>query len=176
MIIGAGSASWRICRDLAARLPFMLLPKWLSTRSQPVAIDDVVLALAEAASIELSGSAVYDLPGPEVLSAKEILMRIAHLHGTEPRTINVPILTPKLSSYWLKLVSGADFSIARELVEGLQTDLLPTQAPFWERLPEHTLVSFDEAAASALANEPPGSLRSQMLEAASRRFSRRRPE
>ncbi|MEX1366520.1 MAG: NAD(P)H-binding protein [Nannocystaceae bacterium] len=174
MIIGAGSASWTICRDLAARLPFMILPRWLETRSQPASVEDIVAALAGAATVECTESAVYDLPGPEVLAAKEILMRIAALRGTEPLTINVPLLSPKLSSYWLKLISGADFSIARELVEGLKSDLIATETPFWEQLEGHQLVPFDEAARRALAEQGPGSLRSRALEAVTRWLSRRR--
>jgi uncharacterized protein YbjT (DUF2867 family) len=174
MIVGVGSASWKICRDLATRLPLMLLPTWLSTRSQPVAIDDVVAALVEAATVECTRSMVYDLPGPETLSAKEILLRIARLRGTEPRTLGVPVLTPRLSSYWLKWVTGADYGIARELVEGLRTDLISTQPAFWDRLPEHRLIPFDEAARVALGDEPVGSRRSRALEALAFRFSKHR--
>ncbi len=173
MIIGAGSASWKICRDLAARLPFMLLPRWLSTRSQPVAIEDVVTALVEAGTIECDGSVVYDLPGPEVITAVGILMRIARLRGTAPWTVSVPILTPKLSSYWLKLVSGVDFVIARELVEGLKADLLATEPPFWDRIPDHRLTPFDEAAKAALEAEAGGSPGTRALEAVAHRLSRR---
>ncbi len=172
MIIGPGSASWRICRDLAVRLPFMLLPKWLETRSEPVAIQDVVAGLAAAATIECRESAVYDLPGPEIIAAKEILLRIARLRGTEPVTINIPLLTPKLSSYWLKLVSGADFSIAKELVLGLRSDLVSTQPPLWPLLPGHRLQTFDEAARDALDQEAPTPIGSRALEAMARRLSR----
>jgi uncharacterized protein YbjT (DUF2867 family) len=144
MIIGAGSASWRICRDLAVRLPFMVLPRWLATRSQPVAIEDVVAALVAAATVPAAASAVYDIPGPEILTAKEILFRIARLHGTAPVSVSVPLLSPRLSSYWVRWVSGADFSIARELVEGLRSDLVARGEPFWTLLPDHRLVPFDE--------------------------------
>lgn len=174
MIIGPGSASWRICRDLAVRLPFMLLPKWLETRSQPVAIEDVVAGLAAAATIECTESVVFDLPGPEILSAKDILLRIARLRGTAPVTIKVPLLSPKLSSYWLKLVSGADFSIAKELVEGLRSDLVATGVPLWDRMPGHTLRTFDDAAQEALQREGRGSMGSRLLEAAAKRVSRSR--
>jgi uncharacterized protein YbjT (DUF2867 family) len=153
MIVGHGSISWRIVRDLAARLPAMLLPRWLSTRSRPIGIDDVVFALATALTCPVGRSGVYELPGPEILSAKDILMRIAHLRGTRPMTLSVPILTPRLSSYWLKLVTAADYDVARELVEGLRSDLLPTGPTFWDLVPDHELVSFDEAARRALADD-----------------------
>jgi len=172
MIIGAGSASWRVCRDLAVRLPFMILPRWLETRSQPIAIEDVVVALEASATIEIPHSVVYDIPGPEVLSAKEILFRIARLRGTEPRAIGVPLLTPRLSSYWLKLVSGADFSVARELVEGLRSDLVAPDEGLWARLPDHERIAFDEAARRALAADGPAPLRTRLLEGAARRLAR----
>lgn len=173
MIIGAGSESWTICRDLASRLPFMILPRWLESCSQPVAIADVVAALAAALEVEIEQSALFDLPGPSTLSAKEILFRIARLKGMRPTAVSVPVLTPKLSSYWLKLVSGADFNIAKELVEGLTHDLVATKASFWDRLPDHTLLPFDEAARLAMAEEPAPALKVRVLERAARLLARR---
>ena len=172
MIIGAGSASWKICRDLAARLPFMVLPKWLQSRCEPVSIDDVVAALSAAAVLPVDASGVYDLPGRETVTAEEILLRIAALRGTRPMTLHVPLLTPRLSSYWLRFVSGADFSIARELVLGLGSDLVSTNPPFWERMPEYERQSLDESIRSAFENEGPGSVPMRMLESAARRLSR----
>lgn len=172
MIIGDGSASWRICRDLAMRLPFMVLPRWLETRSQPVSIEDVVAALTAAASVECERSAVYDLPGPEILTAKEILFRVAALRGTAPVSVSVPLLSPRLSSYWVKLVSGADFSIARELVEGLRSDLVARGDSFWSLMPDHEPLGFDDAAERALAAEGPRSLRVRALESLARRVAR----
>jgi len=151
MVVGHGSTSWQIVRDLATRLPAMILPRWLSTRSRPIGIDDVVFGLETALTLPVADAGLYELPGPEVLSAKDILLRIARLRGTRPVTLSVPILTPRLSSYWLKLVTAADYDVARELVEGLRSDLLPTGRPFWDLVPDHDLVPFDEAARRALA-------------------------
>src|SRR5690606_4808554 len=81
MIVGAGSASWRICRDLALRLPAMILPRWLASRTQPVAIADVVAALVAALELDVSHAADYDLPGPEILTIREVLERTARLAG-----------------------------------------------------------------------------------------------
>ena len=100
-------------------------------------------------------------------------MRIARLRGSAPVTVNVPVLTPTLSSYWLKLVSGADFSIARELVEGLKDDLVATGTPLWDSMPGHTLQTFDEAAAEALEAEGRGSAWVRTLEGIARALSRR---
>lgn len=173
MIIGDGSESWKICRDLSARLPFMLLPRWLRSRSAPVAIDDVITGLAAALELPLRGSAIYDLPGPEVLTAEQILVRAARLRGMEPRTLALPLLSPKLSSYWLKLVSGADFMVAQELVHGLVHDLLPTQPSLWEVLPGMEPLGFDEAVRRATAEESPRALKIRLLEGVARRLSRR---
>ncbi len=172
MIIGEGSESWKICRDLAVRLPFMLLPRWLKSRSQPVAIDDVVAALQAALELPLPESALFDLPGPEVLSAEEILVRTARLRGLQPRTIALPIITPRLSSYWLKLISGADYMVAKQLVHGLVHDLLPSERSIWEVLPEHPRVSFDDAVRRANAEEQTLSLMARVLERIAQRVSR----
>ncbi len=153
MVVGAGSASWQIVRDLAVRLPFMVLPRWLKSRTRPVALDDVVGALVSAGTMELSGSAWFDLPGPEVMTGREILERIAKLRGRRIRAVEVPLLTPELSALWLKLVTRTDFSLARELVLGLTDDLLGTDGRFWELTHHPTLISFDRAAQRALDHE-----------------------
>ena len=173
MIIGADGASWRIVRDLAVRLPLMILPKWLETRTEPIALDDVVFALEKALDLPVALAGVYDLPGPETLSAHDIIFRTAHLRGRRPRALRVPILSPRLSSYWLKLVTRADYSVARELVLGLASDLVSTGKPFWAVAP-HELVGFDEAARAALhAGDRHRSLALTLLESALSRLSPR---
>ena len=173
MVIGAGSLSWRIVRDLAVRLPAMILPRWLASRSQPVAIDDVTFAIERALELPVDKAGVYDLPGPEILTAREILLRIARLRGTRPVMLDVPVLTPRLSSYWLKLVTGADYQVARQLIEGLSHDLLASQPELWALVPEHARLGFDEAALRALAAEAPrpGS-KTAVVEAAVAKVSR----
>lgn len=153
MVIGSGSASWQIVRDLAMRLPVMVLPRWLKSRSRPVALDDVLVALVRAAELPVDGSAWYDVPGPETLNGQQILQRIAGLRGRRILALEVPFLTPQLSALWLKLVTRTDFSLARELVQGLQGDLLPHDDRFWTLIDHTKLVSFDEAARRALAGE-----------------------
>jgi uncharacterized protein YbjT (DUF2867 family) len=153
MIIGAGSASWTIVRDLAARLPGMVLPAWLAHRSEPVAVDDVVAALAAGARIELPGGTWWDLPGPEGLSGKEILLRVAAVMGRRPILVNIPLVTPRLSSHWIRLVTRADFKLARELVEGLTSDLVATRPGYWTAAGLPAPVALEEAARRALAAE-----------------------
>ncbi len=149
MIVGEGSESWQICCDLA-RLPAMILPQWLRTRSQPVAIEDVVHALSFAAGLQPEASAVYDIPGPETVTAREILERIAELRGAHPWMLEVPFLSPRISGYWLRLVTRADYGVARELIEGLTSDLLAANPELWAQMPEHCRVPLPEAMRRAL--------------------------
>jgi uncharacterized protein YbjT (DUF2867 family) len=154
MIIGNGSVSWHIVRDLAMRLPLMLLPKWLESRSCPIAVADVVTALLAARRLPLVGGAWYDIPGPEVLSARAMLERVGALRGRSVPMLRVPVLSPRLSALWLKLVTGADYAIARELVLGLAGDLLPCDERYWELTGHRPQWSFDRAARHALDAEP----------------------
>ncbi len=151
MIVGAGGASWRIVRDLALRLPAMILPRWLGTRSCPVALEDVVRGLVDAVEFPLPASAWFDLPGPETLTGKEILARIVRLEGRRMISVSVPVLTPRLSAWWLKLVTHAEFTLAQELVMGLTEDLLPRDARYWEATNHPPRIGFEEAARRALA-------------------------
>ena len=153
MIIGPGSESWRIVRDLALRLPAMLLPKWTESRTRPIAVADVVVALRSALEIEHPESAWYDIPGPDTVSAREILERIAALRGRRIPSIQVPLVSPSLSSWWLKLITGADFTLARELVLGLENDLLPEDERYWDLVDYRPQYSFDAAASRALEEE-----------------------
>ena len=153
MIIGEGSASWQIVRDLAMRLPVMLLPSWTRSRTCPVALEDVVVALLGALTIPVAKSAWYDIPGPETLSGREILSKIAQLRGRRVPSVGVPFLTVSLSSWWLKLVTRADFSLARELVLGFKGDLLPVDARYWAEIGHSPQWTFEAAAKKALAEE-----------------------
>ena len=153
MIVGAGSASWQIVRDLALRLPAMVLPAWLSSRLCPIALQDAVRALLDALEIPLPESADYDIPGPDTLTAKEILERIAAIEGRKISMISLPWLTPRLSALWLRLVTQADYALARELVLGLSGDLLPEDRRYWELTKHPPRLSFDAAARIALEEE-----------------------
>jgi hypothetical protein len=176
MIVGAGSTSWLIVRDLAARLPAMVLPRWMQTRSQPVAVDDVVVALLRAGRAPLETSAWYDLPGPEVLTGREILERTAEALGRRrPFILAVPCLSPGLSSHWVRLVTRANWSVARELVFGLAHDLLARDARYWRLIGHEPRLTFREAAHRALAEEGAGSRMSSFeraLEAAVGRLAK----
>jgi len=154
MIVGHGSLSWLIVRDLAARLPVMVLPRWLKSRTQPVAIDDVVTALCRALELPLNDSAWFDIPGPVTLSGKEILEETARVMGLRhPRMVQVPFLSPRLSSLWVRFVTRAQWSVAREVVVGLTEDLLAQDDRFWQLIGHPHRLSFAEAARRALDAE-----------------------
>jgi uncharacterized protein YbjT (DUF2867 family) len=154
MIVGNGSASWQILRDLALRLPFMVLPRWVGSRSCPIALPDVVTALLDARSLPLAENAWFDIPGPELLSAYEMLSAVAELEGRRIPAVRVPLLTPRLSAGWLKLISRADYDVARELVLGLKEDLLPRDQRYWVLTGHPPRWSFRAAASDALKTEP----------------------
>lgn len=164
MIIGPGSASWQIVRDLAMRLPAVLLPAWAATRTCPIAVEDAVAALVAALDVPLEGSAWYDVPGPDVLTLREILERVAALRGRALPAVAAPFPYPRISTLWLKLVSDAEWSVAKELVLGLTHDLLPTDDRYWSlaRLPPR--MSFDASARRSLERSPsPHGLRGAFL-------------
>lgn len=179
MIVGNGSTSWQILRDLALRLPFMLLPRWLDSKSCPIALPDVVTALLDARLVPLAESAWFDIPGPDVLSAREMIMMVGELEGRRIPALRVPLLTPGLSARWLKLVSRADYDVARELVLGLQDDLLPRDRRYWQLAGHTPSWSFRAAATHALQTEQqqpgvPGWF-SRREESLMRRLGRRSP-
>ena len=154
MIVGHGSLSWLIVRDLAARLPVMVLPAWLKSRTQPVAIDDVVAALVAALELPIAGSVRYDIPGPEVLSGEQILDQTARALGFAPAwKMKVPLLNPRLSSLWVRFVTRAKWSVARQVVVGLTHDLLAKDDGLWPAIGYGARMPFREAARRAIEEE-----------------------
>ncbi len=173
VILGPGSEGWVILRDLAARLPAMLCPKWLENKTTPVAVDDVVRALVAAAECPVELAGIWDLSGPETLPYIQILMRVARAMGREPVVVDVPVLTPWLSSLWLGLVTRARVPVARALAEGLSSDIVQTRRAFWEVCggPE---VGLDEAIAETLRRDaPPSELGLRVWERVAGRLTRK---
>ncbi len=164
MIIGAESASWQIVRDLSARLPIMLLPRWTQSRLQPIYIDDVISALIGALTLEQEGSEWFDIPGPEIMSVEDILTRTAHILGHRTIRFRVPFLSPKFSSHWLRFITQCDIFLAKELVQGLKSDLVAHDDVFWDRIGHPERTSFDDAARTELRKAPPVSLFARFYE------------
>lgn len=153
MIVGNGGASWQIVRDLAMRLPAMVLPAWTASETRPVDLDDVVVALVRALDVPLEESAWYDIPGPDVVDGRTILATLAALRGRRVPSVPVPLLGVSLSSWWLKLITRTDFSLARELVLGFTGDLLPRDDHYWSLIGYQPQWSFEAAAKKALGAE-----------------------
>ena len=120
IVIGAGSLSFEMIRALVERLPLMICPKWVNTRTQPIASDDVLAYLKAALDLPNDGSAVFEIGGPEVVSYGDMMREYARLRGLRRLLIPVPVLTPRLSGLWLGLVTPAQARVGRALVEGLR--------------------------------------------------------
>jgi uncharacterized protein YbjT (DUF2867 family) len=129
MILGSGSASFQMLRGLVEHLPVMITPKWLDTRSQPVAIRDVVLTLAELATRDDAPGEIQ-LGGADVLTYREMLARYARVDGRrDPLLLPVPFFTPRLSSYWVALVTPVGLGLVQPLVEGLSAETVVRRRP-----------------------------------------------
>ena len=148
MIIGPGSAAWEVMRDLVNHLPVMVTPRWVRARSTPIALDDLLAYLAGVAEVPLDGDRVLEVAGPEVCTYEEMMRSYGALIGRRPRILPVPVLTPRLSSYWLRLVTSVPTSIAGALIEGLAHDLVADDREIRRLLPRR-LSTFREAAEAA---------------------------
>jgi uncharacterized protein YbjT (DUF2867 family) len=150
MVVGAGSAAFETIVALVDRLPAMICPRWVGTPTQPVALADVVRYLAGVAGRPEARGQTYDVGGPEVMTYREMIERIGRLRGRRPLIVQVPVLTPRLSSLWLHLVTPVNAGVARPLVDGLR---IPTVArdDRIRRLVPFPLTPFDECAREALA-------------------------
>ncbi len=121
VIIGSGSASYEIVRHLVQKLPLMITPRWVRTKTQPIGIGDVLEYLIRAKDVRTGQNLIIDI-GSERMSFREMLIRAAEVMGLRRLFIPVPLLTPKLSSYWLILTTPVSYRIAKELVEGLKSE------------------------------------------------------
>jgi uncharacterized protein YbjT (DUF2867 family) len=125
IVIGNGGISWEITRQLVAHLPVMIVPKWATTRTQPIALTDVVRYLVGVLEPEAAKGRVFEVGGPEVLTYAEMMRRVAQLrHHRQLHMLAVPLLTPRLSSYWLSLVTDVDTATARNLVDSMSNEVV----------------------------------------------------
>jgi uncharacterized protein YbjT (DUF2867 family) len=124
IIIGSGSASFEIIRDLVEKLPIMIAPRWLDTRSQPIAIRNVIEFLS---GVLLNGSTYnksYDIGGPDIMTYKQMLLSFAKVRGLKRWVGIVPVMTPKLSSYWLYFITSTSYSLAQNLVDSMKVEVI----------------------------------------------------
>ncbi|HEY7538421.1 MAG TPA: NAD(P)H-binding protein [Gaiellaceae bacterium] len=149
VIVGPGSAAFETILALVDRLPVMVCPRWVSVETQPVALADVLAALVGVCGEPAAYGATFDLGGPEVMTYRTMLERVARLRGKHSILIEVPFLTPWLSSWWLHLVTPANVAIARPLVEGLRTPTVALDDRIWELI-DVRRTTFDEAVRAAL--------------------------
>jgi uncharacterized protein YbjT (DUF2867 family) len=124
IIVGSGSASFEIIRDLVEKLPLMVTPRWLKTRCQPIAIRNVIEFLNGVAGNPETYNKTYDIGGPDILSYKEMLLRFAKIRGLKRRIYVVPVMTPKISSYWLYFVTSTSFALAQNLVNSMKIEVI----------------------------------------------------
>lgn len=149
MVVGRGSAAFETVVALVDRLPAMVTPRWVTTRTQPIALVDVVEYLARVAEVDAAVGRDLDVGGPEVMTYREMMERIARLRGRRPFIVEVPLLTPYLSSLWLHLVTPVNAEVARPLIEGLRNETVVRDEAIRELVPLE-LTPFDVAAREAL--------------------------
>lgn len=149
VIIGPGSASYEMIKALVERLPVMVVPRWVYTKCQPIAVDDVIRYLVGCLGDERSAGETFDIGGPEIMSYRDMIRRLARLRGKHPLMIPVPVLTPWLSSYWVVLVTPVEPTVAIPLVEGLKNDVICRDDRIRTLMP-FPLIGYDDAVRQAL--------------------------
>ena len=152
VVIGHGGISWEITRQLVDHLPMMIAPRWVSTRTQPIALADVVRYLVGVLDAPAAEGAVYEIGGPEVLRYIDMLRRAARIQNkrTLP-VVAVPLLTPRLSSAWLALVTDVNLATARNLVDSMTTEVVVRDTTIRDLVPGDVL-GYDDSVRAALAD------------------------
>lgn len=149
IVVGAGSAAYEVIRDLVYHLPFMVTPRWVQSRSAPIALDNLITYLLAAPELP---AGVYDAGGPQTLTYEQMMRGFGEVVGRRPRILRVPVLTPGLSSYWLGLVTAVPASIGRALIGGMKHDIPAHDEVLRRRVPQR-LLPYREAVEVALAAE-----------------------
>ena len=150
IVVGDGGISWEILRQLVTRLPVMITPRWVQTRTQPVALDDVVAFLVGVLGKQEAYGQVFDIGGTDVLTYAEMLRQVGRgPDGILRLIIPVPLLSPRLSSHWLRLVTDVDLTTAGALIDSMSNEVVVCDRRI-EQLTGHRAMSFDEAVDRAL--------------------------
>ena len=165
IIVGPGSVAFEVIRDLVNHLRVMVAPRWVRSRTRPIALDDLLAYLEGVIAIPEMAGATYDVGGSETLTYHDLMQQYAREIGRAIYVIPVPVLTPVLSSYWLDFVTAVPTRIARPLIEGLKLDLLADDRPIRALLPV-PLLSYREAIRSALEAERTATISGHWAEAA----------
>ncbi|MFD0580188.1 NAD(P)H-binding protein [Dactylosporangium darangshiense] len=149
VVIGHGSIAWEITRQLVEQLPALVTPRWVKTRTQPIALPDAIRYLVGVLEVPQARGRVFEIGGPEVLRYVDMLQRAARVHGRPVPNVTVPLLTPRLSSAWLALVTDVDIPTARNLVDSLTTEVVIHDHSIEQIVPGPT-IGYDEAVRLAL--------------------------
>lgn len=144
IIIGEGSASFEIIRDLCEKLPIMIAPRWVNSLCQPIAIGDVLFYLSSVLLNQECMNKIFDIGGPEVFTFKQLMLGYAHFRDLKRWIINVPLLTPRLSSYWLVLITSVRYSLCAYLVESMKTNTV-VQLDGIQKIIPHPCLTYREA-------------------------------
>ncbi|HET6875961.1 MAG TPA: NAD(P)H-binding protein [Jatrophihabitans sp.] len=155
VVIGNGGISWEMTRQLVEHLPLMVVPRWVNTRTQPIALPDVIRYLVGVLDHPDAEGRVFEIGGPEVLRYIDMLTRAARVEGKRIPTLIVPLLTPRLSSAWLALVTDVNFATARNLVDSMTTEVVVHDHSIEDVVPGRT-IGYEEAVRLALADRAKG--------------------
>lgn len=150
IVIGDGSISWEILRQLVTRLPVMITPRWVQTKTQPIALADAVVDLVGVLGRDETIDEIYDIGGPEPLTYRDMMLIASRVMGRHRLIVPVPLLTPRLSSHWLRLITDVDLTTAQALIDSMANEVVVRDHRLDELL-GHTPMTFTEAAAMALA-------------------------
>ena len=142
IIIGSGSASFEIIRDLVEKLPAMITPRWVNTKCQPIAIRNVIEFLNGVINFEPAFNKSFDIGGPDILTYKEMMLRFAKSRGLKRKIITLPVMTPRLSSYWLFFVTSTSYALAINLVNSMKIEVICKPNDLAEQL-EIKLIDYD---------------------------------
>jgi len=150
IVVGAGGISWELTRQLVKNLPAMVVPRWVNTRTQPIAVDDVIRYLAGVVGVPEAFGRTFEIGGPEQLTYLEMLQVASEVKdGHRLPIVKVPVLTPKLSSYWLAFVTDVDATTGRNLIDSMGTEVVVTDDSIKELVPGEPL-PYAEAVRRAL--------------------------
>lgn len=150
IVVGHGGISWELTRQLVEHLPMMVTPRWVSTRTQPIAVDDVIRYLVGVLDNPEARDKVFEIGGPEVLAYRTMLQRVAEIEGRRLPIVSVPVLTPKLSSMWLSLITDVDVTTARALIDSMSNEVIVRDDAIRRVLPFEPM-GYDAMVRTALA-------------------------
>lgn len=154
IIIGAGGASFEMIKSLVERLPVMITPRWVTTRCQPIAVEDVISYLIGCLKDERTSGGTFDIGGPDVITYKEMMERFGRIMGRALYILPVPVLTPRLSSYWVGLITPVPPSVSMPLIEGLKNEVVCREHTIRTLIPLQ-LTSYEDAVRRSLATLKP---------------------